>query len=83
MSQSKITSKNQITLPKPIREVLGVKPGDRVRFFILDNGQVRIAATRPLSELHGILKYEGPPISLEDMEKSIVEGASDTWRHLP
>ncbi len=42
MIQSAITSKGQTTLPKPIREALGVKPGDRVRYAILENNEVRI-----------------------------------------
>lgn len=32
MSTTKITSKGQITIPKKIREKLGVVPGDRLEF---------------------------------------------------
>ena len=35
MVESTITSKGQTTLPKPVREALGVKPGDRVRYLII------------------------------------------------
>ena len=31
---AKITSKGQITLPKPVRDALGLKAGDRVLFRI-------------------------------------------------
>lgn len=74
MVESTITSKGQTTLPGPVREALGVGPGDRVRYFILDN-DVRILPVRPVSRLFGILKYDGPPVTLKDMERAIAEGA--------
>ncbi len=76
MVESAVTSKGQTTLPKAVREALGVGPGDRVRYVILDNGEVRIMPVRPISELFGVLKYEGPPVTLEDMERAVVEGAT-------
>ena len=33
---AKVTSKGQITLPKAVRDSLGLKPGDRVFFRVLD-----------------------------------------------
>ncbi len=37
---SRITSKAQVTIPKNIRQVLGVKPGDRVAFELLPDRRV-------------------------------------------
>ena len=37
-----LTSKSQLTLPKPIREYLKVGPGDRVEFRIGGDGSVRV-----------------------------------------
>ena len=37
---SRITSKGQVTIPKHIRQVLGVKPGDRVAFELLPDQRV-------------------------------------------
>ena len=37
---SRITSKGQVTIPKNIRQVLGVKPGDRVEFELLPDQRV-------------------------------------------
>lgn len=34
-SEATITSKGQITLPKPIRQALGVAPGERVAFDLV------------------------------------------------
>ena len=64
-------------MPKPVREALGIVPGDRVRYIILDNNEVRIIPVRPLSRLFGALKHEGPPVTLEDMERAVEEGATD------
>ncbi len=69
MVESTITSKGRTTLPKPVREALGVGPGDRVRYIIIDD-EVRIIPMRPLARLFGALKYEGPPKMLEDMERA-------------
>lgn len=35
-----ITSKGQITLPKPIRQMLGVDVGGRVAFDLRENGEI-------------------------------------------
>ena len=36
----RITSKGQVTIPKHIRQVLGVKPGDQVAFELLPDRRV-------------------------------------------
>ena len=76
MIESTITSRGQTTLPKAVREALGAGPGDRVRYIIQDN-DVRIMVVRPLSRLYGVLRYDGPPVTLEDMDRAIAEGATD------
>lgn len=76
MIESGITAKGQTTLPKAVREALSVKPGDRVRYVIQD-GQVRILKAGPAERLFGMLRYDGPPVTLEEMDRAIAEGASD------
>ena len=76
MSESTVTSRGQTTLPKAVRAALGVKPGDRIRYVVLEDG-VRILPLRPVVRLFGALEYDGPPASLEDMERAIVEGAGE------
>ena len=75
MIESAVTSKGQTTLPKAVREALGIKPGDRVRYAIIDSNEVRLVPVRPLSRLFGILQHSGPPVTLEEMERAISEGA--------
>ena len=50
MFESRITTKGQTTLPKPVRDSLEVKPGDKVRYVIIDEG-VLIMPVRPTSRL--------------------------------
>ena len=75
MLESGITAGGQTTLPKAVREALGVRPGDRVRYIVLD-GEVRIRAVRPIQRLFGVLACDGPPATLDDMQRAIAEGTA-------
>lgn len=80
MQESTVTTKGQTTLPKQVRSALGLRPGDRVRYVILD-GEVRLLKARSLSELKGLLADPSRgPVSLEQMEEAIAEGASRSGR---
>ncbi len=74
MFESTIAVKGQTTLPKDVRDSLAVKAGDRVRYVILDEG-VLLLPVRSTSRRFGSLKYDGPPVSLEDMDRAIAEGS--------
>ena len=77
MIESTVTSKDQTTLPRAVREALGVEPGDRVRYVIFDSNEVRILPVRPLARLFGAFKHDRPPVTLDDMERAVAEGAVD------
>lgn len=74
MLESTVTKKGQTTLPKPVRESLGVRAGDRVRYVILE-GEVRILPVRPIHRLFGALQHEGQAVTLEQMDEAVAEGA--------
>jgi AbrB family looped-hinge helix DNA binding protein len=42
--ETTVTSKGQVTIPSEIREHLGIKPKDRVRFSVDPSGAVRVTA---------------------------------------
>ena len=65
-----LTRKGQATVPKAVREHLGVKPGDRIRYFIHPDGTVVILPIRPVSALRGILK-SARRATIEEMDKAI------------
>lgn len=41
IDNAKVMSKGQVTIPKDVREALGIEVGDRVT-FVVENGSVRI-----------------------------------------
>ncbi len=77
MSESSITIKGQTTLPKAVRQALDLTPGDRLRYVILDDGQVRLMRTIPVIGLAGMLRRNGQQaLSLEDLDRAVAEGAA-------
>ena len=70
-TESTIASNGRTALPKSVREALDIGPGDRLRNIILDNNEVRL-----LSRLFGVLKQDGPPPTIEDMERAAADGAA-------
>jgi antitoxin PrlF len=60
MKATTLTSKGQVTVPKQVRDYLGIGPGSKVTFELTAEGEVRIRplaarATRrsPLEKLRG------------------------------
>jgi AbrB family looped-hinge helix DNA binding protein len=74
--ESAITSKGQATIPKEIREHLGLKPGDRVKFFVHPDGSVVLLPKVPVSALRGVLKRPRKAVSIEEMNEGIAAGAT-------
>lgn len=74
--ESAITVKGQATIPKAIREHLGLKPGDRVKFFVHPDGSVVILPKIRTSALRGMLKGTRRPVTIEEMDDAIAEGAA-------
>jgi antitoxin PrlF len=75
--RSTVTSKGQITIPKEIRDQMGLKPGDRVDFIKDRTGRILL---KPIStdfrSLKGIIKSPfNRPITLEEMDEAIARGA--------
>lgn len=63
MSDTTLTSKGQTTIPKDIRDGLGLKAGDRLSFTLLTDGTVIVRAkTRRLLDLAGTLARPGQKV---------------------
>lgn len=76
MPESTVTVKGQTTLPKEVRAALGLSPGDRLRYLLLDGGEVRILRCQPVARLAGLLKGRSERrVSLEEMEEAITNAA--------
>jgi antitoxin PrlF len=74
--ESAITTKGQATIPKAIREHLGLKPGDRVKFFMHPDGSVVLLPKRPASVLRGIVKPSRRRAPIEEMNEAAAAGAA-------
>ncbi len=76
MSEARMTSKGQITVPKAVRVRLNLKPGDRVLFIVEDDGVVRMhAANKDISSLRGVLPPPKRRATIEEIEASIEKAA--------
>ena len=73
MASATLTSKWQMVIPKPVREHLGVRPGDQLEFIIQDDGEVVVRpAVLDIRQLKGILARPGQkPASIEQMNQAI------------
>jgi AbrB family looped-hinge helix DNA binding protein len=75
---STLTAKGQATIPKEIRDFLGLKPGDRIRFFKHPDGSVVIKPVRSIFDLKPI-PWDGPPVSVEEMDEGIARAAVERY----
>jgi antitoxin PrlF len=72
-----MTSKGQITIPAKVRKALRLEPGVRIDFYEIENGEYAFRPkTRSIKELRGCLAYDGPPVSIEEMNQAILDHAA-------
>lgn len=71
-----MTSKGQLTLPKEIRERLGLKAGDKLTCRVTaDDEIVMRRKTLDVSDLVGVLHVPGKRASIEEMNEAIKDAA--------
>lgn len=78
-----ISSKGQVTIPKAIREILGLEARDQVVFVPTGKGRVEIlSANKSVSDLFGKLGHrkKPKPVSIEDMNKAVRAKAIEEYR---
>jgi antitoxin PrlF len=60
ITDATLTSKGQMTIPKAIRDSLGMKAGDRMTFTLMPDGLVVLRVkNKRVSDLGGILHKKG------------------------
>jgi antitoxin PrlF len=66
-----LTSKGQTTIPKGIRDSLGLQPGDRMTFTLMpDRTVVMRVKTRSVMDLAGLLRKKGrKPVAIERLSR--------------
>jgi AbrB family looped-hinge helix DNA binding protein len=70
-TEATLTSKGQTTIPKTIRDSLGMKPGDRMSFTLMPDGVVVMRVkNKRASDLAGMLYKRGrKPVPVEQLSR--------------
>jgi AbrB family looped-hinge helix DNA binding protein len=72
MATATMTSKGQLTIPKDIRDRLGLKPGDKVELVPSGDGAfLRKRREVSIRELFGILPKDAVPATPEAIDEAI------------
>ena len=72
MQTATITSKGQITIPKDIRDSMGLKSGDRIKFMQSEKGQTTfLPISESIEDLKGIVPKPKKTVTIEDMNETI------------
>lgn len=74
MATATITSKGQVTIPKKIREKLGLKPGDKIDFEV-EKGDLKVSRKKySIEETFGMLYRESQKsYTVEEMDEKLAE----------
>ena len=78
--QATLSSKNQATIPKAVRERLNLKAGDRFKFFFQPDGAVVILPRIPVSALRGSIPKLDRAVSIEEMDAAVEAAATQRFR---
>lgn len=75
---STMTDKGQITLPKPIRDQLGIVPGSKLSFEVQPDNSLRVRVlARGSKGLFGLLAVSGKiPLTLEEMDAGVTQAVA-------
>jgi len=74
-----LSEKGQITLPKDIREALGLKPNDTFMFTLEDGRLILTPKNMSFSDLAGFLGAPpNGPATLDEIDEAIASAASET-----
>lgn len=89
--QTKLSAKGQIVIPKDVRTRMRLEIGEtfdvveRENEVVLrrKNGRRATPATEAVAaavrEIQSFYRYEGPPVSLEDMKSGVEEAIAKKW----
>jgi AbrB family looped-hinge helix DNA binding protein len=84
VSASTLTSKGQVTIPKEVRERLGLKEGDRLVFRFDEQGNLLVLpeARSPFGRLSGLLHHLAGerPVTVEEMNEAVKRRAAERFK---
>jgi len=75
--KSIVSSKGQVTIPKKVREALGLHAGDQLSFELREDGVVEIHPDPvDLMSLCGVIKPKVRGVTIEQMKQDIAKAAA-------
>lgn len=78
MTSATMTSKGQITIPIKVRKALGLKPGVRIDFYQVQDGEYAIRAkTGSIMEMEGCIPKLDHAPTIEEMNQAILDYAGE------
>jgi AbrB family looped-hinge helix DNA binding protein len=81
MPTATMTSKGQITIPKDVRKALGLKPGVRIDFYEVGDGEYAFRPkTGSIMDMRGCLPKLDRIVTIEEMNEAILDHASELDR---
>jgi len=78
MPTSTITSKGQITLPRDVRQALGLDAGDKVDFVEVEGGFKLVPLRKDVRALKG--RFAGRvkrPVTIKEMDDAIAQSVAE------
>ena len=78
MSTATVTSKGQITLPRVVRQALGLGVGDKVDFVEVEGGFKIVPLRKDIRGLKG--RFAGRvkrPVTIQEMDDAIAQSAAE------
>jgi antitoxin PrlF len=80
MASATLTSKGQITLPKIVRDELGLSAGNTVDFVRTTDGFKLVAISKDVRSLRGLFAGRVKrPVSIDAMNEAIGKSVSQRW----
>lgn len=71
MSYSTLTRKGQVTIPKPLRDQLGLHLGDRISFHLRGEEIVLKPIHRTILDLQGTVKPKNRPEDFDSVRRQV------------
>lgn len=72
-----ISTKGQVTIPKSVRDELGLHTGAKVSFVVVGNKAEITPLTTPVTALKNMLPKNKKKLSLAQIEAGIAKGAAN------
>ena len=90
-AQTKLSAKGQVVIPKDVRDRLGLVEG--TVFDVVERGGDVVlklpanaklisdadAVAAAVKEIQTFYRYDGPPVSLEDMDRAVADAVREKW----